>query len=438
MTTRSAMPQDAGDRSSRSPTALHGRRLAAAWAAWLTLASLAVGLSAVGAPSLYGELRTLSVYDAGVRETVRANLLQLGLSVDFYAAYLLALGAVLAVACYAVAALIFWRRSDEPMALFVAMVLVLLGATFSGSIEVMGSVGPIWKWLGSVLNELSLASVFLFFYLFPDGQFVPRWTRWLAVVVAAYVVFKALFPGSPLLSSDSAALPYALLFASWLLTGIFAQVYRYRRVSGPTQRQQTKWVVFGFAAALTGYLAVILAQVIFPMLEPGTLADLLFAAVAVCFMLLIPLSMGFAILHYRLYDIDFIVNRTLVYGALTAMLGLAFFGGVTLLQALFRALTGQESQLAVVASTLAIAAVFEPLRRRIEHVVERHFYRRRYDAAKTLRSFGAKLRDETDLDKLGDDLVEVVRETMQPTHVSLWLRPDPILKRGEGSGVPRG
>jgi hypothetical protein len=428
---------NAGDRSARSSHALHGRWLAAARIAWLTVATLAVGLSVVGVPSLYGEFRTLSVYEAGVRDSVRDNLVRLGLSVDFYAAYLLAIGALLTVACYAVAALIFWRRSDEPMALFVAMLLVLLGATFSGSLEAMGGLGPIWRWFGIVLSAVSLASVFLFFYLFPDGRFVPRWTRWLAVIIVAYVVgFTGLFPNSSLLSSDSAALPYALLLASWLLTGVFAQIYRYRRVSGPTQRQQTKWVVFGFAAALTGYLAVILAQVIFPALEPGTLPDFLFSAVAVCFMLLIPLSMGFAIMHYRLYDIDFIVNRTLVYGALTAMLGLVFFGGVTVLQAALRMLTGQGSQLAVVASTLAIAAVFEPLRRRIQHVVERHFYRRRYDAAKTLRSFGAKLRDETDLDALSDDLVEVVRETMQPAHVSLWLRPDPTLKRdGESEGL---
>jgi hypothetical protein len=357
MTSRPVVPRNTRDQNARSSTALHGRRLAAARAAWVTVASLAVALSVGGVPSLYGDFRTLSVYDVGVRDIVRANLLQLGLSVDFYAAYLLTLAVVLAVACYAVAALIFLRRSDEPMALFVAMLFVLLGATFPGSLEALGSLSPIWEWFGGVLSALSLASVFQFFYLFPDGRFVPRWMRWLAVIIAAYVVFTALFPGSPLLSSDSAALPYALLLASWLLTGVFAQVYRYRKVSGPTQRQQTKWVVFGFAAALTGYLAV------FPALEPGTFADFLFSGLAVCFMLLIPMSMGFAILHYRLYDIDL---------------------------------------------------------------------------TKTLAAFSAKLRDETDLDALSDDLVGVVRETMQPSHVALWLRPDPILKRGEGPGGSRG
>jgi hypothetical protein len=143
-------------------------------------------------------------------------------------------------------------------------------------------------------------------------------------------------------------------------------------------------------------------------------------------------------LKYRLYNIDLLINRTLVYGSLTAVLALVYFGSVVLFQELFVTLTGQESQLAVVASTLAIAALFNPLRRRIQGFIDRSFYRRKYDAAKTLAAFGTKLREETDLDTLSDDLVAVVEETMQPAHVSLWLLPDPDLKRGERSEEPRG
>jgi hypothetical protein len=213
-------------------------------------------------------------------------------------------------------------------------------------------------------------------------------------------------------------------------SGVAAQVYRYYRVSTPSQRRQSKWVVFGVAVALSGFLGTILLSEIFStwLDRAGLFADMLAEISISFFLLLIPLSIGVAILRSRLFDIDVLINRTLVYGSLTATLALVYVGGVVGLQSVFRGLTGQESTLAVVASTLMIAALFNPLRRRVQGFVDRRFYRRKYDAAKTLEAFGSRLQDQTDLDALSGDLVGVARRTMQPTHVSLWLRPDPELE----------
>jgi uncharacterized membrane protein len=192
-----------------------------------------------------------------------------------------------------------------------------------------------------------------------------------------------------------------------MLLSVASLVLRFRRSRGE-ERQQLKWFVYA------GVLSV--GAILLPSAASSLLQLLVLP--------LLPVAAGIAILRYRLYDIDIVINRTLVYGALTAMLVAVYFGGVATTQVIFRALTAQEQQpqIAIVVSTLVIAALFNPLRRRIQGFIDRRFYRRKYDAAKTLAAFSAKLRDETDLDALSDDLVGVVRETMQPEHVSLWLR----------------
>ncbi len=206
-------------------------------------------------------------------------------------------------------------------------------------------------------------------------------------------------------------------------------VLRFRRARG-VERQPIKW--FAFSGVL--FCAVFAAG---PFLwdlpqSPATawIWPVLFLAGAST----IPVAVGIAILRYRLYDIDLIINRTLVYGSMTSTLALVYVGSVVGLQAALRGLTGQESTLAVVASTLVIAALFTPLRRRVQAFVDRRFYRRKYDAAKTLAAFNARLRDETDLDALSDDLARVARSTVQPAHVSLWLRPDTASKKDETPG----
>ena len=215
-----------------------------------------------------------------------------------------------------------------------------------------------------------------------------------------------------------------------ILASALSLVLRYRS-SGGEEREQIKWITF--AASVVGllYLITMVSSLFFPLGwgAAGTplWLGLLQQAALVSFTA-VPIAVGFAVLRYRLYDVDILINRTLVYGSLTVTLVALYFGGIVLLQRVFVLLTGQQSTLAVVASTLLIAALFTPLRRRIQGFIDRRFYRRKYDARKTLEAFSAKLRDETDLEALNNDLVGVVRETMQPAHVSLWLRSDPAHK----------
>jgi hypothetical protein len=199
-----------------------------------------------------------------------------------------------------------------------------------------------------------------------------------------------------------------------VIGAVASVVVRFRRSRG-AEREQMKW----FVCAVAPMLVIPIGDYL-----PGIIGSVAFAGVLIA----LPTAIGIAVLKYRLYDIDVIINRTLVYGSLTATLVVVYFGGIVLLQRVFVVLIGEQSTLAVVASTLLIAALFTPLRRRIQAFIDRRFYRRKYDARKTLEAFSATLRDETDLDALSDDLVGVVRETMQPAHVSLWLRPDPAQK----------
>jgi hypothetical protein len=214
----------------------------------------------------------------------------------------------------------------------------------------------------------------------------------------------------------------SIVAAGSMVASAVSLIIRLRR-AGSVERQQIKWLAYG-GAVMVGILGA------------GGLITLWSVPASIVVMsvslLGLPVFTGIAIVRYRLYDIDLLINRTLVYGALTAMLVLVYLGGVVLLQYLFRTLAGEESQLAIVASTLAIAALFEPLRRRVQVFIDRRFYRRKYDARKTLEAFSTKLRDKTDLDALNDDLVGVVRDTMQPAYASLWLRPETGAKGEEG------
>ncbi len=284
--------------------------------------------------------------------------------------------------------------------------------------------------------------------LFPDGKLPSRRWRplaWLSGVVMVLASLGITFAPGPLEGHPGVRNPFGLEGAPWVATaGIvillllplcmvasaLSLVLRYRRSRGE-EREQIKWIAF--AASVVGllYLIAMVSSFFFPVAwgAAGTplWLGLLQHAVLVSFGG-VPIAVGFAVLKYRLYNVDILINRTLVYGSVTVTLVALYFGGIVVLQRIFVILTGQQSTLAVVVSTLVIAALFNPLRRRVQGFVDRRFYRKKYDARKTLEAFSLKLRDETDLEALNNDLVGVVRETMQPEHVSLWLRPDTVPK----------
>ena len=384
---------------------------------WILVAFTTLGVFVASVPARYVQL-------AHPTTGVRAALAEIGLSAGGYALFNVGLDTVFVSVCAAVAIVIFWRRSDDPVALLVATMLIVWGP-LNGLLVLTpsateGMYPVVQIALGSLLTYVGYMTWMLFFYLFPSGRFVPRWTRWLAL---GWVLFSGTWIFTPF--GPPSWPPLLFNAAVLVLWGSFpvAQVYRYARVSDPIQRQQTKWVVFGVAAAAAGLLTTIFTVGAAVDLRPEEVGRRMLSMLLMdAFVLLIPLSIGVAVLRSRLFDIDVLINRTLVYGALTGILVLVYFGGVVLLQSILHALTGQESQLAVVVSTLSIAALFNPLRRRVQAFIDRRFYRRKYDAAKTLAQFSSRLRDETDLDRLGDELVLVVRETMQPAHASLWLR----------------
>jgi hypothetical protein len=303
------------------------------------------------------------------------------------------------------------------------------------------ALAVIGAWIGSWYWYPLLVLVLVYLpLLFPDGRMPSR--RWLPVAVLTgvgtlgVIVLGALAdtlhlneaPGHEIDNPIGIEglgyvedLPVFGVLTGLLFFGIIGAaasvVMRFRRSRG-IERQQMKWFVYAVAPMLLiptdGFL-------------PGIISSVALGIVLIG----LPTAIGIAVLRYRLYEIDILINRTLVYGSLTILLAVVYFGGVTATQTVFRALTGQEEQpqLAIVVSTLIIAALFNPLRRRIQSFIDRRFYRSKYDARKTLEAFSAKLRDETDLDALNNELVGVVEETMQPARVSLWLRPDTVPRR---------
>jgi hypothetical protein len=337
-------PRVGTDRQSKGDTRLYGRWLIIGQVAWGILVVLAFAVFVASLPVYFIQNQTIcagAVCPAGQLSPGSAQAFEsLHLSLSIYATFRLLLAVVTALVYFSVALVLAWQIPSQ------------------------------------FVDYLNYVLFFLVFSLFPNGHFVPRWTRWLVVGMAVKMLL-VFFP-------DWAERYYSLDLDQLITIGFFlglivAQIYRYWRSSNQVQRQQTKWVFFGVAVVLLAEIALSLPYLIIPSLtQQGSLYDLFAATLGFFIPILIPLAFGVAILRYRLWDIDILINRTLVYGTLTASLGL-----VIGLQFLFRGLMSLNSDIAIVASTLAIAALFQPLRRRIQAIIDRRFYRRKYDAANT-------------------------------------------------------
>ncbi len=353
-------------------------------------------------------------------ETLLTVIAAAGLSVARLGYAQLAVDVLAALSMVAVGLVIFWRKADSWFGLYTGVLFVWFGTQANFVTDPVGQVLPFLAPIDSILGNLVWLAFFPLLYLFPNGHFVPRWTRWLLPV---WLGLMALF-SLQLLPDSLAFAPVAL----YLVLGIGSQGYRFARRSNPVQRQQTKWVLFSFAFLVVMAIWSISILAGNQSEQQFTVRDLWVSTIAVSLftvsLAMLPISIGVAILRYRLWDIDVIIRKTLVYTVLTALLALVYLGIVVLLQALFGRLAGvEQSTLAIVISTLAIAALFTPLRRRIQDAIDRRFYRKKYNAQQVLAQFAITARDETDLDALLAELARVVDETLQPEHVSVWLTP---------------
>lgn len=354
-----------------------------------------------------------------------------GISPNVAAAIMVAQAIAVTLVFATLATLLFWRRANDRMALLCAYMLITFGASLGGAIQSIPATNAVRFIMLTTFQVAGQISWITFFCLFPDGRFVPGWTRMVALVWAV-TWLGAYFPDAPVFQPLAALRSGPVAIIVILVALVLAQIYRYWRVSNARQRQQTKWVVYGFAVGMGLFAALIFVGdfVLDERAREGGTGQLIINAIFLGLFSLMPISMSVAILRSRLYDIDIIIRRTLIYGSLTVILASVYLLGVVGTQTLLSRITGQaitgqaaeRQPLTIVLTTLVIAALFQPLRHQLQRIIDRRFYRGKYDAQRTLASFGAMLRSEVDLERLSERLTEVVDETMRPAHVSLWLR----------------
>jgi serine phosphatase RsbU (regulator of sigma subunit) len=399
---------------------------------YLGVLFLTLGLFLVALPERFRELSIVSVHAerafqqlAPTEETV---LLEIGLSPLLYALYVLGVEGTLLVGFTIIGLAVVWRQQKDWMVLYFAIASLTYGAYAVPPLDALLETHPALVLPSHLIQALGLSTSIIFFYVFPDGRLVPRWTRPLAVGATIWAFSWLFIPGltfdpfNPFLFP----VPVFLMHLGWYGSGVVAQIHRYRHETDLARRQQTKWVAFSLTFALVVYALILIPYFIFPALsEPGSpslaykfIAEPLFL-VSLFFVLL---ALALSMLRYRLWEIDQLINRTLVYAGLTATVTVVYFGSVFLLQHLFRALAGENSSLVIAVATVVSALVVRPLRDPIQLGIDRRFYRRKYDVRQTLLAFSRALRDtpQTDLDRLSGRLLALISETMQPDCVVLW------------------
>lgn len=385
------------------------RWLRAAQATWFILVAMSLTVYVFGIPAFHQQL-------SHPPHAVLASVRHSGIGLATYVYYLTAVNVVFSLPYLVLGMLIAYRRFNDSTGLLTSAFLILWAGGSPPSSTPVEEVFPRLATLASSTLMLMLLGLVVFLFTFPTGSVVPR--KATVPLVLFVLGTLGLFVATGMQPPDQSGIP--LVAIAGAIFGIGSQIYRYRRVSDPLQREQAKWVIYGLALAIG--LSIPFSLFTIPTVGvPGTQYDLVSTTVLSVAYVMLPITIAIAILRYRLWDIDVLINRTLVYGSLTLTLAALYVGGVVGLQTLFRAVTGQSSELAVAVLTLLIAALFNPWRHRIQHFIDRRFYRRRYNAAHALGALQRRLRDEVDLEQLSADVLAVVQDTLQPSSVALWF-----------------
>ena len=388
--------------------------LALARVAWLAVAALTVSLYVAsvwaGLRELEGPCPPNACQHGKVPLATGHAFADLHLPVGFLGGYLFGLNLVFTLGFAAIGVLIFWRRSRDVLALYISLTLLVFGAaSFQRNMLPLRFANPAWQMLVSVLGFLGTAGFGAFLYICPDGRFVPRWTKLAAAGWALWMLPIYFAPNSPFAFINFEAGPALGVWALFLGSFVYAQVYRYRRVSSPVQRVQTKWIVLGIAAAAAGHFGgmfLLSFQPPTPTSPLGVLADLAGDTLLYVSMLLVPLCIGIAILRHRLFDVDLVIRLSVIYSTLVVTLALLYeFGTLTLMKALL-AITHEPGLGVEVAVAFGVGALARPLHTRIDRIVTRALHPRKYAAEKRIEAFGKQVRRELEVMAVTERLEE--------------------------------